>query len=245
MAMTDREQRDESEWSPPRGILNRAKAWVGVVGLLGVLKSAAKKSEFADEPQILFRNEKADEIAGLAEQLAASDRSDDECVRQLVTAVGKDRNMLSRAAAVVRFGGRARESRVADRANRLLLAAFSGEQVVLAPPEFDELMNRIDQFGSVEFDEAYAELVQLRPELRTVEEQFSSRFTDQPFDPELLDDDQWHEQWSELEEALKPVVGPEADEDVGDPLLRSRFAFDLASMFLGGRMGLVNNTDDE
>jgi len=66
-----------------------------------------------------------------------------------------------------------------------------------------------------------------------VEERFSSKFTDQPFDPELLDDDQWHEQWNELKEALKPVVGPEANGEDGDPLLSSRFAFDLASMFLG------------
>ena len=176
--MTDSEQQDKSGWSSLRGILNKAKTWVGVTGLLGFLKSAAKNSEFVDEPQILVKDEKADEIANLAEQLADSDRSDDECVRQLAAAVGKDRRMLSRAAAVVRFDGRAKESRVADRANRLLLAASSGEPVVLAPPEFDELMDRIDQFGSVELEEAYAELVQLRPGLRTVEEQFSSKFTD-------------------------------------------------------------------
>lgn len=56
--MTDGEQQDESGWSSPRGPLNKAKTWVAVTGLLGVLKSAAKNSEFVDEPQILVKDER-------------------------------------------------------------------------------------------------------------------------------------------------------------------------------------------
>ena len=141
--------------------------------------------------------------------LAQSDRQDQVCVQKLVAEAEGNRKTLRMAAASVRFAGLARESRVRDRANRLLLAATTGDPVTPLSPELNELFSRIEDLYSVRVETAYSVLLRLSPEFGLLDTRLGQM-------PSTADEDS---RWNELLEGLALLVGPDADAD--DPLLRS------------------------
>jgi hypothetical protein len=173
-------------------------------------------------------------LAHLARELARDNPDDGDCIRLLLNAVGSRKRDLSRAAAVERFDGLAKESRVRDRANRLLLAAHSGKPVVPLSRDLDDLFTRIEVLYSVRVEDAFPTLVELQPELRRLERQFN---------PRTFGEDQSEAIWDELIEALAPIIGPKAEIEVTDPLLRTRSAHNIARLFLALRVGLLDEAE--
>jgi hypothetical protein len=203
-------------------------------GLVGLMRAAARREEFSDEPQIISGSPRIEALANLARRLATENPRDDECVSELLAAAGRRHRDLRKAAADVRFGGAAKESRQSERANRLLLAAWSGQPVATVSPELDDLLTRIDDLYSVPVEVAFASLTELRPGLADLQGQFEGKARG-AVDQEAA--------WDELFAALEPMLGPEADSSVSDPLLRSESAHNIARLFLALKAGLIDGVD--
>ena len=179
----------------PRGFLGRAQGIALIFGLLHISKV----------------NERVERLQELAANLASSNSDDDDCVRLLREAAARHSDDLEAAAErVLDFVGP--ESRVSDRAYRLLVAAWSG-QPVAPSPQSDEVFTRIEALYSTPVELAYPRLVELQPRLEELNRQFA---------PRVIADDEKDSVWDELWAALAPLIGPEADTDVTDPLLRPR-----------------------
>jgi hypothetical protein len=167
-----------------------------------------------------------EKLKELATNLARSNSDDDECVRLLREAATAHTHDLEVAAEeVLDFVGP--ESRVSDRANRLLVAAWSGQPVEPSPLG-DEVFRRIEALYSTPVEAAYPTLVELQPHL----EELNRRFA-----PRLIDEDAKDSVWDELRAALAPPIGPDAGADVTDPLLRTKAAHHIARLFLALRVG--------
>ncbi len=214
------------------GEAGRAKRLVGGLGIFAALKAMEKHAETQDEPEIISGNARVRQLSSLAVDLAKGDRTDAECVRTLVDAAGRKQRDLSKAAAVVRFGGAAKVDRISDRANRLLLAAFSGEPVQPVPPEQDRWFARVDQIRSIPVEEAYPLLVKLQPALGDLEDRFH---------PRAMDERERDELWNQLIDAITPLVGPDAISH--DPLVLSKPAYEVARLHLALRSGLLQEID--
>ena len=185
-----------------------------------------------DEPGIEQSDPLVLALAQQARQLAQNQPDDDECVRALLTAAGSKTRNLSKAAASVRFAGQARESRTADRANRLLMAAFRGEPVRQLTEEEVNWFDRIDEVMAVPVEDAFPHLVEMQPKLRELEEEFPPRLVD-PGDKDAL--------WDDLIAKLSPLVGPEALNE--DSFLRSDTVWNVARLYLAVRVGLLEEVD--
>jgi hypothetical protein len=178
-------------------------------------------------------NERVENVQELATSLATSDSDDDVCVRQLREAVGRDPDDLKAALeGLLDFVGP--ESRVSDRAHRLLVAASSRLPVVPLSPEQDELFTRIESLYSTRVEVAYPTLVELQPRLEELETRFAPR--------DIAEDDK-ESVWGDLWAALAPLIGPDAGADVRDPLLRTKAAHNIARLFLAFRVGLLDEID--
>ena len=223
-------------WPPgePSGIVNRGKRIAAGFALLGFMKAAEKHAESQEEPVFQTGNPVVVKLADLARSLAKNEPDDDTCVRTLLSAAGSKPHNLSRAAASVRFNGQASMSRNANRANRLLLAAHSGSPVEPLPRDLDELFTRVEALYAVRVEDAFPTLVDLQPDLRKLEQQFSRR---------NIGEEVKNAVWDELLGALAPVIGPEANPDVTDPLLRLDSAHNIARLFLAVRVGLLDEVD--
>jgi hypothetical protein len=189
------------EEDEPTGLAEKAKGVVAGFALLGVFKAMEKNAESEDEPGIEQRDPVVLALAQQARQLAHSQPDDDECVHALRKAAGSKTRNLSKAAASVRFAGQARESRIADRANRHLMAAYRDEPVRQLREEEANWFDRIDEVMAVRVEDAFPHLVEMQPKLRELEGKFAPRSVD-PGDKDAL--------WHELIAELAPVVGPEA-----------------------------------
>jgi hypothetical protein len=220
------------EEDEPTGLVEKAKGVVAGFALLGVFKAMEKNAESEDEPGIEQRDPVVLALAEQARQLAHSQPDDDECVRALRKAAGSKARNLSKAAASVRFAGQARESRIADRANRLLLAAYRGQSVRQLTEEEANWFDRIDEVMAVRVEDAYPHLAEMQPKLRELEETFAPRSVD-PGDKDAL--------WDELIAALSPVVGPNALDD--DSFLRSETVWNVARLYLAVQVGLLEEVD--
>jgi hypothetical protein len=214
------------------GLVKKGKGVVTGLALVGLFKTMQKNAEAEDEPGIDQNDPAVLALAQQARELATREPDDDECVRALLRAAGSKTRNLSKAAASVRFAGQARESRIADRANRLLLAAFSGEAVRQLTPEQDQWFERLDEVMSVPVEVAFPRLAELQPKLRELEEDFAPRPVD-PNEEEAL--------WDDLIAKLSPVVGPDAVD--GDPFLRSDTVWNVARLYLAVRVGLLEEVD--
>jgi hypothetical protein len=216
----------------PSGLVEKAKGIAAGFALLGAFKAMQKNAESEDEPGIEQSDPVVLALAQQARQLAQSQPDDGECVRALLKAAGSKPRNLSKAAASVRFAGQARESRIADRANRLLIAAFRGEPVRLLTDEEANWFDRIDEVMAVRVEDAFPHLVELQPKLRELEDEFAPRTVD-PGDKDAL--------WDELIAKLSPVVGPEALDE--DSFLRSDAVWNVARLYLAVRVGLLEEVD--
>jgi len=228
----DDETLNEGRPQTPSGGSRRV---IGTLGLVGFLRAGAKRAEVVSDPQIISRNPRSDQVADLAMDFAQSDREDDACARDLLEAAAGRQKVLRAAATSVRFAGMAGESRVRDRANRLLLAASTGTSVEPLSPELDTLFSRIEELYSVSVEDAYSQLAKLRPQLRLLEAQFGQRSTRTENEKNAL--------WSELLAGLAPLIGPDAD--VSDPLLRSVSAHNIARLYFAVRSGLLDEVEYE
>lgn len=200
----------------PSGFMNRVKG-IGVgFALLAIGKDLERIGKLGD----------------LALDLARNNPDDEQCVRQLIEAAGRDHENLGRAwASLLDEVEGVPESRTAERAIRLLQAASTGQPVVSISPEADDLLTRIQRLMSVRVEEAYPELVELMPDLRGLEHQFA---------PRTLTDSDKDAVWAELIRALDPMIGPKATEPgPADPLLRTRNAYNVVRLFFALRVGLL------
>ena len=212
----------------------RARRILGGVALMGLLRAMEKREEFSDDPQVISGSPRVEALADLAKRLAKENPLDDKCVGELVAAAGPRKRDLRKASAVVRFGGAAKESKTAERANRLLVSAWTGQPVAPVSPELDDLLSRIDDLYTRPVEEAFPGLVALRPELGDLEPRFEGRALGQ-IDQDAL--------WDELLASLDPIIGPDADSSVTDPLLRSLSAHSIARVYLALRAGLIDAVD--
>jgi hypothetical protein len=222
---------DGSDGGTP-GFAGKARGVLAGLGLVAVLKSMEKRAEDEDEPGLLIQSHRVDKLVELAFELVTNDRPNEDAVRRLLQAAGRHRGDLKKAAAQVRFGGHAKFDRRVDRANRLLLAAFTGEPVRPIPPEQDEFFTRVDDLMSVPVEEAWPTLVRLQPGLADLETRFA---------PRPVRESERDPLWDELIGALEPVVGHDAQSD--DPLVRSDPAWNVARLFLAVRVGLLDEVD--
>ena len=179
-------------------------------------------------------NPRIERLAEQAKELARTTPDDAECVRILTETAGRHRRDLSKAAAIVRFGGFANELRANDRANRLLLTAFTGEPVGRPPAELETLFARVDELYTPPVENGFRILAAISPELQTLDAQWSSRTADGGDVDEL---------WNELIGSLAPVVGPDAVPGVSDPLLRTKSAHNIARLYLALQAGLLGHID--
>lgn len=217
------------------GSPGRVRRILEASALVTLLRAASRKAETDEEPQIVVSSARVERLADLATELAGTTPDDYECVRVLTASAGRHRRDLWRAAAFGRLGGGARESGLIDRANRLLMAAATGGEVEQPSPESERLFGRVDQLYSVSVEEAFPILTSLSPRLVALQEHWSARSVDDP--------DHSDELWGELLASLAPVVGPDASEEVNDPLLRTAAAHNIARLFLALQIGLLNHVD--
>jgi hypothetical protein len=94
----------------------------------------------------------------------------------------------------------------------------------------------MEALQSVRVEEAWPQLVRLRPELGALEGQFA------PGSIRQGDEDAG---WDQLFTALAPLIGPDADTGVTDRVLRSVTAHDIARLFLAVRVGLLDRVEYE
>jgi hypothetical protein len=202
----------------PRGFLGRAKGIALAFGLLHISKA----------------NERVARLQEQATNLAISNSDDDDCVRLLRGAAARNSDDLEVAAeGALDFVGP--ESRVSDRAHRLLVAAWSGQPVAPSPLG-DEVFERIEALYSTPVEIAYPTLVELQPRLDELNRQFA---------PRTIAENAKDSVWDELRAALAPLIGPEAEANVKDPLLRTKAAHHIARLFLALRVGLIDEIDYE
>jgi hypothetical protein len=201
----------------PKGFVNRTKGVLAGFALLQIGKGFEQVAKLGD----------------LAGRLAQDNPNDEECIRLLVEESGSDREALGNAAAEILDRGGA-ESRTLDRAYRLLISASSGDPVASLAPETDELFGRIEALYAMTVDQAYPTLVGLQPKLGDLESQFTPRSIDEVSKDAV---------WDELLAALDPVIGPQADLDVTDPLVRTERAHNIARLFLALRIGLLQEIE--
>ena len=201
----------------PKGFVNRAKGALAGFALLQMGKAFEQVAKLAD----------------LAGRLAEENPYDEDCVRILLEASGSDGAVLRSAAAETLDRGSA-ESRTLDRAYRLLVAASTGDPVAPPTPETDQLFGRIESLYATTVELAYPTLVQLQPKLRDLEAQFAAR---------PIGEAEREAVWAELLAALDPVIGPKADLNMTDPLVRTERAHNIARLFLALRVGLLQEID--
>src|SRR4051794_29635693 len=102
---------------------DRAKGVAGASSLLVLLRRVAGRERDKESPEAVASEHHIEKLAEHAYGLAVGGREDTEAVNELRAAAGGKRRRLDQAAAVVRFQSPVAESRIADRADRLLRAA--------------------------------------------------------------------------------------------------------------------------
>ena len=203
-----------------------------VAGLIlaSMLFRSTKRQIDAHVPVAVSSTKLSQHLAAMALQFAHDGQVDIAAVEALRSAAGRRRKELRRAAAGVRIGSEVNENRIHFRANQLLLAAATGQPLQTMTPQQEAVVQRIEELLQGTGADAFARLVALQPALadvaRTIE-QATETVMRQPADERRLAVDQLYDRVGDL---LRPLVGPEAE--VGDPLLRTRAAYEFAAGYL-------------
>ena len=188
----------------------------------------------AELPRIAGGGKRVRELAGLAETFAREDKCDSEALRRLRTAAQGRRRLLLSAAADFRTDGKAKDYRVHNRANALLLAAARGESVEPLTPEQERWFDEVTAFQELPVAERYERIQRLQPELVSVER----KALEIAADLGDLDDLNNRARFESLIiKELRPLVGVRAKDAKG--ILRSQAAFGAAWHRMDAIVGLV------
>jgi len=128
---------------------DKAKRVAGASGLLVLLRRLARRDLDDERPKAVVSDPETDALADHAHRLAAAGREDQGAVIELRAAARGRRQRMEQAAAVVRFRLPVAESRVADRANRLLRAAAEGAPVEPLSTAQDAWFRELESFADV------------------------------------------------------------------------------------------------
>jgi hypothetical protein len=185
----------------------------------------------ADVPSMIPITKRSTRLCEMAAEFAAARRTDPAAVAALRAAAGSHRKDLRRAAARFRFDGSAQESRDAYLANELLLAAVTNQPAKPITAEQEDWFFRLDAFLDEWGAHEFAAFTSLEPPLADLERTIvaeTQAALENPTDDER--ERAIEEVRAHLRQALRPLVGPEADSV--DPVLRTHIAFDLAHSHL-------------
>lgn len=200
-----------------------------------VLRRAARGAEDELRPSVADETPEIDALAQRAWGLASEGREGRAAIDSLREAAGRRSSDLKKAAALIRFREPVAESRVAHRANRLLLAAASDGLAAPVTPDEERWFNEIESLGGVPQEVAFTRLKSLVPELEWLEQGVRSGSNDVSVDTgSSIDRDMW---WDEICERITHLLGPEAES--ADPLLRTETAFGVARVYLGTLAGVI------
>jgi hypothetical protein len=169
-------------------------------------------------------------LAQHAGELAAASRDDQHAVEELRAAGDGHRRRLVDAAAFVRFSSPIEEDRVANLANRLLLAAADNRPVEALTPDEDQWLAAMDDLLA---PDGYERLTARQPALFAVEQEVTA---DVEADPSRSQSDEW---WGAVCMRLKSLVGPTAEVD--DPILRRKLAYGVARVHLAELAGVLDD----
>lgn len=213
---------------------NNRQSRIGAARGVAKLLRVASDQLGAAEPLIVHSGPRVEALKGLAEELADSDTSDDECVQRLRAAASQHRKPLQRASALIRLTGFAKEYRIAERAGRLLDSAASGEPVRPLSAQLDHWFSEMEELESLPIDLSYERLRELQPELGELELRLARSSNHNGNADEL---------WDELLTKLDRLLGPGAAN--ADPLLRSGLAHNIARLYLAEKIGLITEIESD
>jgi len=218
----------EGAGGPPKrpGRLRRMAGGAALVA--GVWRSADRQLT-KERPDFIWPNRTSERLKQVALRLAADGREDDLAVRDLREAAGRDRKDLLRAAADIRFHGPVAENARDQRANRLLIAAATGEPMRPLTDEDLAWFQRLDALRDTPTDEAFLRLASLQPGLLGIERRLQEALSTPEFsamNSQQRDD----ATWDVIVGSLRELVGPDAK--TSDPLVRTQLAFDICEVYL-------------
>jgi len=174
---------------------------------------------------------KVEALNQLANDLAERGRDDQDVVQQLRAAAGRHHRLLTRALALQKLGshGGLSDSRIWDRAERLLEAAAANQPIRAVSVEQEAWFRQVDALEAGGWDAAFQRLVVRVPGLAVVEREVRARVDENKSNGvEFPIDDDW---WGVICDQLDELVGPKAD--LLDPILRSSAAVEIARIHLG------------
>jgi hypothetical protein len=219
------------------------RARLGGLGLFALLHKMEKAQRDTAVPQVVASDDRSEALAQHATRLAEEGRSDIEAVDELRREAGRHRRALHRAAALVRFQGSYQEDRVADRANRLLLAAANGTAVQPVGADEEAWFARIEAFGRLPVQNAFALLVAVQPALATFEADIRRRCEAGRERDGTLAADEEDDVLRDVWDGVAVLVGPWAE--ATDRLLRSWAAFGVARVHILLAAGLIDHLEEE
>ena len=208
-----------------RGVLRAA-----ALALLGRHMGEAAIED--DEPQAVFRTEKAKELEHLALRLAKSDPNDSSAIAQLRAAAGRHEKDLRRAAARVRMGGLHHENRAHHVANMNLLGAVTDGVSKPLADEQQEWFSRLEHLDRMPESQSFKQLVALQPELREFEQAVLRAAPG--LWPSPLDSDSALVNY--VVDGLGRLVGSDAESE--DPVVKTRLAHGICRVYLLRRVAV-------
>lgn len=152
-------------------------------------------------------------------------------MQQLRDAAGRHHRLLIRASALQRLGSHPglSDSRIWDRAERLLVAAATNEPIRAVSAEQEAWFREVDALEAGGWEAAFQRLVPRVPGLDVMEQEVRARVdANKSNSVEFPIGDDW---WGQIYNRLEMVVGPRAD--LSEPILRSDAAFEIARVQLG------------
>jgi hypothetical protein len=207
---------------------------VGAAGVRLFLGLLTRRERDAELPRIAGGGKRIRELSRLAETFAREDKCDSEAVRRLRMAARGRRGSLLSAAADFRTDGKAKDYRVHNRANALLLAAARDESVEPLTQEQERWFDEVTAFQELPVAEKYERIRRLQPELAFVERKALKIAADLG----NLDDVNNRARFaSQIIKELLPLVGVEAKDAEG--ILRSQAAFGAAWHRMDSIVGLA------
>ena len=182
----------------------------------------------SNNPEVVILNDRAKAIVDRAQALADAGREDAEAITELKELAGRHDHDLRVAVASFRQDGRDRESRLADRARRLLEAAASGEPIRPAGEDAEYRFRQLEEWHAVDQPARFRQLAAIEPRLARLEgEARSGRYGLPGPDPlHMSPDDPRH-----IGRELNHLLGPDgAHKD--HPLLGTAFVASDTARYL-------------
>jgi hypothetical protein len=191
-----------------------------------------KRELDAPNPDLVMYTKRSAEFQDLVFELVDSGRDDRDAVQELVRVAGSHRTELRRAAASIRQEGYVEEDEARNRANRLLMAAASGEPPQPLNDEQTRWFRDVKELRDAPVHEAFAKLATVEPALGALDEYVSREANEPEF--QAMDLDDRHQVVIEvLYDRLQPI-----QERTTEPLVRTHLAWYIVRDYLFDRAGL-------